>query len=175
MEQPDILIKYQEIIDDIESKIKDPELLRFVERKITALTLEYMKTVDGAMEVLYKQNKIEENVLKIQEEISNIKSDIYIDDDIEDKTYDNDFEFEIICPYCKYEFVTDESSKNKDSIECPKCNNIIELDWKDDKCSDSCESCNKECKSLDETGADSDIIIAEEESENYNNDNEDDM
>ena len=42
-----------------------------------------------------------------------------------------DFEFEIVCPYCNYEFIAD-IDEHEDEILCPECNNPIELDWSED-------------------------------------------
>lgn len=41
---------------------------------------------------------------------------------------DDEFDFEIVCPYCDNEFLIDINGENS-KIECPKCNNVIELDW----------------------------------------------
>ena len=61
--------------------------------------------------------------------------------------YDEDgFDFEIVCPYCNYEFIID-LDENKSEIECPECKNMIELDWtgniNDEKsgCQGSCHGC----------------------------------
>ena len=43
--------------------------------------------------------------------------------------HDNDYEFEITCPYCNYDFIADNSYINKVQIPCPKCKRIIDLDW----------------------------------------------
>jgi len=54
--------------------------------------------------------------------------------------------FEIVCPYCEYEFVID-ANEDKKEVECPECKNIIELDWsgnldEDDECSGHCHGCS---------------------------------
>ena len=67
-----------------------------------------------------------------------------------------DFDFEIVCPYCNYEFVID-VDENKTEIECPECNNLIELDWSGDVddepsaggCLGDCHGCHG-CGSEDE-------------------------
>lgn len=58
--------------------------------------------------------------------------------------HDLDYEFEIVCPYCDYEFVTGKETNLKDKIECPNCHNIIELDW-DDYCNGECDHCGEPC------------------------------
>ena len=58
------------------------------------------------------------------------------------------FDFEIVCPYCNYEFFID-IDENKTEITCPECQNVIELDWTGDteendshNCSGSCGGCH---------------------------------
>jgi UDP:flavonoid glycosyltransferase YjiC (YdhE family) len=57
------------------------------------------------------------------------------------------FDFEIVCPYCNYEFIID-MAENKTEIECPECKNTIELDWTGDvdnehhDCSGDCHGCH---------------------------------
>ena len=46
-------------------------------------------------------------------------------------SYKDNFDFEITCPYCNYEFFVD-IDENKTEIECPECKNTIELDWSGD-------------------------------------------
>ncbi len=80
----------------------------------------------------------------MQQVIDNIEKDIYSEDG---------FDFEIVCPYCDYEFIID-LDENKTEIECPECQNIIELDWTGDideenqnqdkqhGCNGSCHGCS---------------------------------
>ena len=143
----------------------------------------------------------------MQKSLKKIEEDIYVDDDCEcddcncddydeecncdecdghnchgDQMHDNDvdYEFEIVCPYCNYEFVTGKETNLKDELECPKCHNIIELDW-DDYCDGECNHCNNHCYSDDKI---EEISVNEKENNDYkhiddnkkeNNDNEDDM
>ena len=108
--------------------------------------------------------EIEEQLDKVQETVSLIKKDIYEDED---------YDFEIVCPYCNHEFVADIEDELKEEIECPECHNKIELDWDgedDDCCSGGCCGCGHH----DECGCDED----EEDSDTDNeekDDNDDDM
>ena len=52
--------------------------------------------------------------------LRNISNDIYEDED----------DFEIVCPYCNFEFIAD-IDESKTEIICPECENVIELDWGD--------------------------------------------
>ena len=64
-----------------------------------------------------KQNEIDEKFERIEEVVSNIEKDIYSEEG---------FDFEIVCPYCNYEFVID-VDEEKTEVECPECKNTIEL------------------------------------------------
>ena len=96
-------------------------------------------------EIKENQKKMTEKMDKMQKIIDHIESDIYSDDG---------FDFEIVCPYCEYEFVVD-MDENKKEIECPECKNIIELDWsgdleENDNCSGGhCNGCSG-CGNSDE-------------------------
>lgn len=146
----DLNKKHQKILEELAQKIKDPNELDFVKSKISELCIDYMTSIDKILEIEKKQSKLESKVRKIEHELSIIEEDIYINDDIDnsnyigDKMHDNDYEFEITCPYCSFEFLADESCKGEADIECPKCHNIIELDWKEE-CSGNCSSCASNC------------------------------
>ena len=59
------------------------------------------------------------------------------------------FDFEIVCPYCEYEFIID-ADEDKNEVECPECNNTIELDWSGDLCDD--EGCSGHCHGCSSCG-----------------------
>ena len=84
--------------------------------------------------LLEMQKGLENRMDKMQRIIDNIEKDIYSDEG---------FDFEIICPYCNYEFIAD-VDENKTEIECPECKNMIELDWSGDP-EDDMDSCSGNC------------------------------
>lgn len=95
-------------------------------------------------EIKENQKIMNEKMEKMQQVIDHIENDIYADEG---------FDFEIVCPYCENEFVI-EADEDKKEIECPKCKNIIELDWSgdlcgDDECSGHCHGCSG-CEDSDE-------------------------
>ena len=95
-------------------------------------------------EIKENQKEMNEKVSKMQQIIDHIESDIYSDEG---------FDFEIVCPYCEYEFVID-AYVDKKEIECPECKNLIELDWsgdldEEDGCSGHCHGCSG-CEDSDE-------------------------
>lgn len=135
--------EYQKIMRDIEKNITNPEQLQYVKDKIAKLTMLFMNTVDKVVEysdeklsnMEEKQEDLEERLSKIQKSLDNIEKDIYEDE--------NEFEFEVVCPYCNHQFVTDIDLEENSELQCPECKNMIELDWneEDDECTGHCHSC----------------------------------
>lgn len=102
------------------------------------------KLLKEIKELKENQKAMDEKMTKMQQVIDHIESDIYADEG---------FDFEIVCPYCEYEFVID-PDEQKNEIECPECKNIIELDWsgdfdEEDRCSGHCHGCSG-CEDSDE-------------------------
>lgn len=152
--------RFNEIIKDIESNIKDEKEREYINKKIAEISLlnmeiveEMINTFKSKIESIEKtQKSIESKVDRIGASVTGIESDIY----------DDGFEFEIICPYCNTEFIADVESKSE--IKCPECNNTIELDWNGGEelgqCSGHCSMCNSKCGEnfLNEFGEDVNII-----------------
>ena len=104
-------------------------------------------------ELKENQKIMNEKMDKMQQVVDHIKTDIYDDEG---------FDLEIVCPYCEHEFVID-SDEDQNAIECPKCKNIIELDWsgdlydgEDDGCSGHCCGCSG-CGDSDEEKEEDDM------------------
>ena len=72
--------------------------------------------------ILQNQQELGKKISKLEKNINKIESDIYFEDN---------FDMEIACPYCNYEFVVDMDEDRKE-VTCPECENIIELDWTGD-------------------------------------------
>ena len=158
---------YTSFLNDIEKNIKDKEDLDYIKIRFSQFVDVVLDQMDHIMEykkeeistLEKRQKEIETKMDKMEDIINNIEKDIYAEDG---------FDFEIICPYCNYEFMID-VDENKTEIECPECNNIIELDWTGDTeeentgCpGENCHTCHN-CD--DET---------EEEQEQNQEENEDD-
>ena len=84
--------------------------------------------------------KLESRVTELEERLERI---VNIMEHIESDIYDDDFDFEIVCPYCNHEFVVD-FDENTTEITCPECENKIELDWSCD-CDDEHDDCSGHC------------------------------
>ena len=98
-------------------------------------------------EIEAKQQEIANKISSVQTIVDGIENDIYEDGD--------NYEFEIICPYCNYEFTTDIEEEGKNEIQCPECHNTIELDWNTEEeveghCSGGCSHCMSECVAEEE-------------------------
>ena len=135
---------YKRIISEIEGKITNQEELEFVKEKVSELSMLFMDIIDSLTEkadekikqIEEKQKQIEAKMEQVENAVNDIESDIYVEED-------GNFDFEIVCPYCNNEFITE--INGKDEITCPECNNVIELDWneeEDEGCSGHCSSCH---------------------------------
>ena len=138
--------EYKSFLDDIEKNIKDKEDLNYIKQRFVRFmdaVLEEMDYISSykteQIEALEKsQKEVQEKLAKMQTVLDNIEKDIYSEDG---------FDFEIICPYCNYEFFID-VDENRTEVECPECKNTIELDCDggidDDHsgCSGNCGGCH---------------------------------
>ena len=143
----DLKGKYKKILEDLENNIKNPEDLVYAKEKFMELTLIFMDIIDRLTlltdarikEMEERQEEINNRINNVQSAIDEIEGDIYEDDE--------NYEFEIVCPYCNYEFTTDIADEEKEEIKCPNCNNIIELDWNGEEeysCLGDCSHCHEE-------------------------------
>lgn len=146
----DIKGKYNKILEELETSMKDSNDLAIAKEKFMELTVVFMDIVDRLTfltderikEIEDKQEEINKKLNNVQSIVDTIEEDIY---DEEDDDEDDNFEFEIVCPYCNYEFTTDITDEEKNEIKCPQCNNIIELDWNSDEessCDGNCSYCH---------------------------------
>lgn len=138
--------KYREIMDEIDNKITDEKQLNFVKSKISEISMIFIDIIDRMSEIVEeKVVNIENGQKNIEKKLANVQKVI---DGIERDIYDDEFETEIVCPYCNNEFIAEISDEEENEIECPECHNIIELDLNADydednsTCSGNCSSCN---------------------------------
>ena len=146
----EIGIEYKRIMEEIEKTISNEEERKFVKSKLAELSISFIDIIDRITkatdmkikEIERNQDNIEKKMSSIEAIVDNIENDIY-----EDGDSDEDYEFEVVCPYCNYEFSVDMDNVEKDEVECPECHNVIELDWScdgecDSDCEDGCDSCS---------------------------------
>lgn len=104
-----------------------------------------MSDLSQQLQFLLKEIKeIKSNQLLLNNKIEKMQNTI---DNLANNNQSDDFDFEIVCPYCENEFlISADSSKNK--TKCPICKNIIEIDWSGNLDEDShgcggCQGCGK--------------------------------
>lgn len=144
----DIKGRYKQIIEDLENNIQNPEELNFVKDKFSELSMVFIDMLDRITRLT--DNKIQEIEQKQQEILNKINSVQSVVDEIEGDIYEDDenYEFEIVCPYCNYEFIAGVEDECKAEIQCPECHNSIELDWNTEEeasCTGSCMNCISHC------------------------------
>ncbi len=162
--------RYQQIMRDLQTNIKDEDDKEFVISKVQELSMMFMDIIDRLTyltdlkikEVETQQKQIDERMAKLQKAVDGIENDIYEDEE--------NYEFEITCPYCNHEFVTDINANISTDVECPECHNMIELDWngEDEDCEHDCSCCEHDCVAEDEEEFDYDN--REEQDESNEND-----
>lgn len=133
---------FNAIMAKIEERITDEEELKFIKQQMIDLSMIYIDELDKIMELSEKrvkqiyenQKMLEQKMDMLEKGVNTIEKELFVEEE---------YDFEIVCPYCNYEFLTDINS-NKKEIECPECHNIIELDWnnEDHNCSGHCGSCD---------------------------------
>lgn len=173
----DLNNKYQNFITLLEKNIKNEEQLNIMKRELTEIMVNFVDNIDRIMTLEKKQSEIEKNIKNLQVQVDNIEQDFYISDEyddeyIGDQMHDNDYEFEITCPYCKESFVADNSFKFIKQIKCPNCKKTVELNWDSEKsCHDNCTNCQEHCYKSEDNGQEEmeniEMSIAEE-NEEYN-------
>ena len=116
--------------------------------------------VDLLQDMATTVSDLEENAIAVSDELDEIEDDLdaieeylmdedddddyeddddydFADDDGEDFDYDEDVIYDVTCPNCGEELHRDEETILKDSIHCPKCNELLEFDFDEDDESDN--------------------------------------
>ncbi len=138
----DLKNEMNNFMQDIETKITNQEERDFILDRTAQLfnvivdemenVLDYKTNEIQALES--KQKEIDGKMDDMEAVLKNITRDIYEDEE----------DFEIICPYCNNEFDAD-VDENVTEVVCPECENTIELDWgieEDNNCNGNCSGCN---------------------------------
>lgn len=133
---------FNAIIAKIEERITDEEELKFIKQQMIDLSMIYIDELDKIMDLSDKrvkqiyenQRMLEQKMDMLEKGVNTIEKELFVEEE---------YDFEIVCPYCNYEFLTDINS-NKKEIECPECHNTIELDWNNEEhnCGGHCGSCD---------------------------------
>ena len=168
----DLKNHYQAILTELENHFQNEDDQAFVLSKFQELSMMFMDVIDRLTyltdirikEVEEKQQEIDNRIETVKKAVDGIENDIYEDDEA--------YEFEIVCPYCNYEFTADIEDESKEEIQCPECHNAIELDWNMEEeggCSGSCSHCAG-CVAEDD-----EEYKLDDDEENNNEDEDEDM
>ena len=147
-------VKFKKGLEDLEKNIQNKEDLEYIKVQIFNLYNMFFDEVNRMeemsatrMETLAQsQAVLQERVEKLENQLKSMEKELYIDEESD---------FAITCPYCNAEFVVD-YDELKNEVQCPECNNIIELDWGDDCeeqdgcCGHGCSHCGHDDEDDDE-------------------------
>jgi len=144
----DIKAKYAEIMQNLEKDLKNKEDLEYVKQKVNDVFMMFMDEIESITDkyedrfqrILEQQTYLDQKMKQVEKSISTIEKDIYADEE--------EYDFQIVCPYCNYEFIEDFDDEFKKEVKCPECDNIIELDWSSDDeegCGGNCSGCGHNC------------------------------
>ena len=116
---------------EIEKVVKDEDeqnylklkFLKFIEDNILRFESEMERKEEKLKELEEKSYLVENVMAEFRNKLNFLENEIYGDEEGEEF-------FEIVCPYCNFEFDADIGDEIEE-IRCPECDNIIELDWGD--------------------------------------------
>lgn len=150
---------FKKIMSDIEKNLKDKDDLEYVKTQIykvyTMFLDEFDKLEESSMQkidsIAARYAGLDTRMSELEETLDKIEKDIYVGDE--------EYDLDIVCPYCNAEFTIDESDEQKENVICPECHNVIELDWNDEthECGHDCHDCEHDCNSNDITDEDEDM------------------
>ena len=143
----DLQNNFKHIIDDLDKNIKNKDDLEYIKTQIYKLTTIFQDELDRLAEnnisridgLAARYNEVNNRISKMENSIKKIEKDIYIEDE---------YDFEITCPYCEYVFNVDFEDGVKKEVKCPECDNTIELDWNEEEqshCGGGCSACSSDC------------------------------
>lgn len=139
----DLQKNFKKIINDLENNIENKKDLEYIKTQIYNISVLFLDELDkladlnmNKINALIERHKVmDDKMQKLENTMNNIEKELFIEEE--------PYEFEIVCPYCNYEFFADFTSELKSEVECPECNNIIELDWNEEhECGGECSGCH---------------------------------
>ena len=118
--------KYNEILTKLEENIEDKRDFNLAKSALSDLAIYYADSLE----------KISENynfrVSSFETRLSEVEKKLLEENDDADESFTTSYYEKIVesidCPYCGFKFNV-EYDDTKNEITCPKCNNLIELDW----------------------------------------------
>lgn len=111
--------KYNELVKKLEDNIENKRDLNYAKNVLADLSISYVD------EITRLNNNYASKVSTFEERLSNLEKNFENAETEEIRLSET-----ICCPYCNFNFSVEYDDSNHE-INCPKCNNLIELDWGD--------------------------------------------
>ncbi|MCI8621589.1 MAG: hypothetical protein HFJ50_07875 [Clostridia bacterium] len=137
--------KFNAIMADLESNIKNQEDMEYIKSQVYNIALLFLDEIDNITELsldrmnvmLEREKELAHKVTKMERALNNLEKEVFVS---------QEGDFEIICPYCNAEFLENLNDDVEHEIKCPECGNVIELDWhEEEECTHNCSggcTCN---------------------------------
>ena len=122
--------EFKKILANIEKHLSNEQDVEYVKEQFFKAYTLFLDEVDELQQstnkridaIAVKHQVVEAKLAQMESALEHIQKEIYEEDE-----YDAD----IICPYCGVEFTIEASGEEQESIVCPACNNEIDLEWHD--------------------------------------------
>ena len=113
------------MLKKLEYNISNKKELDFAKKAMCEISLAY---VDEITEIT---DNYSSKIIGLEKRVSDLENNLK-DYNEETKETKNESEIKlsetITCPYCGYDFLIEYNEANRETV-CPKCNNLIALDW----------------------------------------------
>ena len=110
--------KYNEILNKLEENIDDKRDFNLAKSALSDLAMCYID------EVTKLTDNYNFKISSFESRLSDLEKKFLEETEVEEVTLTE----KISCPYCNFEFDVEYDEENHETT-CPKCNNLIELDW----------------------------------------------
>ena len=113
--------KFNDAIKNLEENISNKADLEFAKKQVTELAISYLDSLNHIeRDYEIKIKNCEKRIDSLDQNMKKLEKELFEEDDVE---------FEpITCPYCNAHFMV-ECDSELTEMDCPDCNNTIELDW----------------------------------------------
>lgn len=109
--------KYNEILKKLEANIDNKKDLNLARASLADLSIAYIDEITKITDNFSSQ------ISKFENRLTDLENRL-----VESEIQEIHLSENISCPYCNFNFSVEYDDTNHE-IECPKCNNLIELDW----------------------------------------------
>jgi len=105
--------------------------------------------IDVIDDLALTSSDLEDSLALLGEQLDAVDEDLdeleeYVYEELDDDDFDEDEEyFEVECPACGEVVCVDEQILEEGSLNCPNCNELLELEFDEDDCDCGCEDCGE--------------------------------